>query len=54
MPLDNDVVKMIKQQAFITHTLLVDMGYTYKVLVQRKGVEERPLTGLTLLSAVYP
>ena len=40
------LMKMVQQQAFLTHTLLVDMGRKYKVLIQKKGVGKHDLLGL--------
>jgi SAM-dependent MidA family methyltransferase len=43
-----DIVQMVKEEAFLTRTLLVDMGSKYKVLIQRKGVARQELSGLKL------
>jgi len=44
---ENDILKMVKKEAFLTHTLLVDMGNKFKVLIQRKGICAQQLLGLT-------
>lgn len=44
-----DLVSLVKKESFITRTLLVDMGYKYKVLIQGKGIAQARLTGLKLL-----
>lgn len=41
-----DSVIAATKDAFLSYTLLVDMGTKYKVLIQRKGVPLRPLLGL--------
>lgn len=44
-----DVLIMAREEAFISHTLLFDMGQKYKVLVQSKNVEPAvTLKGLSL------
>jgi SAM-dependent MidA family methyltransferase len=41
-----NIISMVKQEAFLTYILLVDMGHKYKVLIQRKGIENKELLGL--------
>jgi SAM-dependent MidA family methyltransferase len=41
-----DIMSQVKKHAFLSHTLLLDMGLKYKVLIQRKGVEKMELLGL--------
>lgn len=41
-----DMMRQVKKEAFICHTLLVDMGLKFKVLIQRKGIEKKDLLGL--------
>lgn len=43
-----DVMSMVKKESFITHTLLMDMGLKFKVLIQQKGIEKKHLSGLKL------
>lgn len=43
---ENDIMKMVKKEAFLSYTLLVDMGNKFKVLIQRKGIGTQPLLGL--------
>ena len=42
-----DVAYLAKQAVLITHTLLVDMGNKFKVLIQHKGTSKEPLLGLS-------
>lgn len=44
-----DLISLVKKESFITRTLLIDMGYKYKVLIQGKGIAQARLTGLKLL-----
>jgi SAM-dependent MidA family methyltransferase len=44
-----DLINLVKRESFITRTLLIDMGYKYKVLIQGKGIAPTRLTGLKLL-----
>jgi hypothetical protein len=37
---------LIKKEAFLSNTLLVEMGFKFKVLIQRKGIEKIDLLGL--------
>jgi SAM-dependent MidA family methyltransferase len=41
-----DMLGTIKKESFITQTLLVDMGFKFKVLIQRKGISNKDLLGL--------
>lgn len=43
------LISLIKKESFIARTLLIDMGYKYKVLIQGKGIAPASLTGLKLL-----
>jgi len=46
---EEDVLQLAMAQARLTHTLLVDMGTKFKVLIQQKGFPERPvLSGVNL------
>jgi SAM-dependent MidA family methyltransferase len=38
-----DMYSCIKQYAFLKHTLLIDMGQRFKVLIQKKGIPHRNL-----------
>jgi SAM-dependent MidA family methyltransferase len=40
------MMEIARENAFITYTLLLDMGVKFKVLIQRKGIEEHELSGL--------
>jgi SAM-dependent MidA family methyltransferase len=40
---EEDVVQLAMTQARLTHTLLVDMGTKFKVLIQQKGFAARPV-----------
>lgn len=42
-----DLVRVAKKEAFITYTMLVEMGNKFKVLIQRKGTPGIALLGLT-------
>ncbi len=44
-----DVISMVKKESFLTNTLLVDMGFKFKVLIQRKGISKNDLLGLKLI-----
>lgn len=46
MSREADVVKAAKKASFLSHTLLMDMGSKFKVLIQKKGSCERTLSGL--------
>lgn len=41
-----DILQEARRVALLTHTLLIDMGSKFKVLIQGKGVPEQELTGL--------
>ncbi|SMC94652.1 class I SAM-dependent methyltransferase [Pedobacter nyackensis] len=43
---DNNVLQAAAKVAAISHTLLMDMGSKYKVLIQQKGLNGQKLTGL--------
>ncbi|TKC57664.1 hypothetical protein FBD94_20530 [Pedobacter hiemivivus] len=43
---EKDVLRAAAQVAAISHTLLLDMGSKYKVLIQQKGVKPEKLSGL--------
>ncbi len=43
-----DVVSMAKKEAALSYTMLIDMGLKYKVLIQRKSVANKELSGLKL------
>lgn len=43
---EKDVVQAASQAAAISHTLLLDMGSKYKVLIQQKGMKSEKLSGL--------
>lgn len=43
-----DIVQAAKKVAFLTHTLLIDMGSKFKVLIQGKEKPEQELLGLKL------
>ena len=44
-----DILSLVKKESFLIHTLLADMGQKYKVLIQRKGIENKELMGLHCL-----
>lgn len=46
--LGQDVMSMVKKESFLTHTLLIDMGLKFKVLIQQKGILKKELSGLKL------
>ncbi|MCW3090927.1 MAG: hypothetical protein JWP81_1996 [Ferruginibacter sp.] len=48
LPEEENILSMIKKESFITHQLLVDMGSKFKVLIQRKGIADHALLGLSL------
>lgn len=41
-----DIIAAARNEALLTHTLLVDMGSKFKVLIQRKGIGDCELMGL--------
>lgn len=45
-PQDQDGLRHLKKLSFLTYTLLVDMGHTYKVLIQSKNMPTLTLSGL--------
>ncbi len=45
---EQDIIHLAMQEAFLTRTLLLDMGSKVKVLIQRKGIPEQELLGLKL------
>lgn len=42
-----DVFTVARKRSFIMYTMLIDMGRSYKVLIQQKGMPEHTLVGLT-------
>ncbi len=46
---DENPVAAIKEEAFLTHALLMDMGTKFKVLLQEKGMIKKELMGLKVL-----
>lgn len=44
-----NLLRQVQTENFLTHTLLVDMGSKYKVLVQGKGVPQKVLMGLRIV-----
>ena len=46
--LGQDIMSMVKKESFLTHTLLMDMGLKFKVLIQQKGIPKKKLSGLKL------
>nr|WP_294934044.1 SAM-dependent methyltransferase [uncultured Flavobacterium sp.] len=44
--LGEDPLIAVRKEAFLSYTLLLDMGNKYKVLIQRKDVPFKPLLGL--------
>lgn len=49
---EQNVIRAAQAAAAINHTLLVDMGSKYKVLIQGKDVDTNKLSGLAMCSAV--
>lgn len=49
---EQDIIRAAQAAAAINHTLLVDMGSKYKILIQEKGVDVSKLSGLALCPAV--
>jgi len=43
-----DMISLAKKEVFLSHTLLVDMGQKFKVLIQSKGIAKQKLSGLKL------
>lgn len=43
---DQDPITAIRKEIFLTHTLLMDMGQKFKVLIQKKGIADGQLSGL--------
>ena len=50
MSYENDIALAAKKASVISHTLLMDMGRKFKVLIQEKGICEKRLAGLASLS----
>lgn len=50
---EQDVIHAAQLAAALNHTLLVDMGSKYKVLIQEKGVDTNRLSGLAMCSAGF-
>ena len=44
-----DTTQLAMEEVMLTHTLLVDMGNKFKVLIQQKGVPAQQLSGLKCL-----
>jgi SAM-dependent MidA family methyltransferase len=45
---DQDPIRAIRKEVFLTHILLIDMGMKFKVLIQHKGIGDRhQLSGLS-------
>ena len=42
----DNAIQLVREEAFLTQTLLVDMGTKFKVLIQQKGVPTNDLLGL--------
>jgi len=42
---EQDIIKMVQRESFLTQLLLVDMGGKFKVLIQGKGTPASPLCG---------
>ena len=47
MSSEKDIVTAAKRASIISHTLLMDMGRKFKVLIQEKGVCQKKLAGLS-------
>ncbi len=45
-----DLLSLVRKESFLTHTLLVDMGTKFKVLIHGKGIENTDLTGLKVFN----
>lgn len=45
---ETNILAAAKKASFLSHTLLIDMGTKFKVLIQSKGVPEIELSGLKL------
>jgi SAM-dependent MidA family methyltransferase len=45
---DQNITHLAMKDAFLTHTLLTDMGSKFKVLIQQKGMPKQELLGLKL------
>lgn len=45
---NENIISAVKQEAFLTYTLLLDMGTKFKVLIQEKGMGNTALSGLKL------
>jgi SAM-dependent MidA family methyltransferase len=41
-----DAIQLAMKETMLTHTLLIDMGSKFKVLIQQKGIPEGQLSGL--------
>lgn len=51
---ETDVGKAARKVAQLSHTLLVDMGRKFKILLQGKGVTGEHLSGLSLAGERKP
>ncbi len=47
---DEDPVSAIRKEILLTHTLLMDMGQKFKVLIQKKEIPDHLLLGMNLQS----
>jgi SAM-dependent MidA family methyltransferase len=47
-----DILQIVREESFIKHTLLFDMGNKYKVLIQSKGITVPTLTGLQMAACI--
>ena len=45
---DESTISQALQESFLTHTLLMDMGFKFKVLIQGKSVPNQQLCGLSV------
>jgi len=48
---EQDMIRAVRKAAMLSHTLLIDMGSKFKVLIQEKGGCSRALSGLSLQEA---
>lgn len=47
-----NIIQAVREEAFLTYTLLLDMGTQFKVLIQEKGMEASPFQQSETLKAV--
>jgi SAM-dependent MidA family methyltransferase len=50
---ENDVIKAAREVAFLTRTLLIDMGNRFKVLIQQKGIPANKVSQLKGLAHTF-